>query len=113
MQGYKTILVLPCDEQQNWRKDVTTAAKIGFHVRRHAGILRLEPISRLGLEQPRQVSARLGQRLCWNAATKWMNGADGVLRRKPITGVADCARAASGHAAATPPTGVMNSRRFS
>ena len=35
-----------------------------------------------------------------------------VLRRNPITGIADCcARAASGQAAA-PPSSVMNSRRF-
>jgi hypothetical protein len=40
-----------------------------------------------------------------------MNAADGVLRRKPITGIAGCcARAASGHAAA-PPMSAMNSRR--
>jgi hypothetical protein len=32
---------------------------------------------------------------------------------KPITGIAGCcARAASGHAAAAPPSSVMNSRRF-
>jgi hypothetical protein len=32
---------------------------------------------------------------------------------KPTTGIADCcARAASGHAAAEPPTSVMNSRRL-
>jgi hypothetical protein len=32
---------------------------------------------------------------------------------KPITGIADCcARAASGHAAAVPPSSVMNARRF-
>jgi len=32
---------------------------------------------------------------------------------KPITGIAGCsARAASGHAAAVPPSSVMNSRRF-
>src|SRR5262245_47328501 len=52
-------------------------------------------------------------RPCWNAATKCMNPADGVLRRKPITGIAGCcARAASGHAAAAPPSSVRNSRRF-
>ena len=34
--------------------------------------------------------------------------------RNPITGIADCcARAASGHAAAAPPSSVMNSRRCS
>ena len=34
-----------------------------------------------------------------------------VLRRNPITGIAGCcARAASGHAAAAPPSSVMNSR---
>jgi len=32
--------------------------------------------------------------------------------RYPITGVACCARAASGHAAAAPPSNVMNSRRL-
>jgi hypothetical protein len=33
--------------------------------------------------------------------------------RNPITGiVAGCARAASGHAAAAPPSSVMKSRRF-
>ena len=33
--------------------------------------------------------------------------------RNPITGIAGCcARAASGHAAAAPPSSVMNSRRF-
>jgi len=36
-----------------------------------------------------------------------------ALCKNPITGIADCcARAASGHAAAVPPSGVMNSRRF-
>jgi hypothetical protein len=35
------------------------------------------------------------------------------LLTKPTIGIAGCcARAASGHAAATPPTSVMNSRRF-
>ena len=35
-----------------------------------------------------------------------------VLLRNPITGIAGCcARAASGHAAAAPPSSVMNSRR--
>jgi hypothetical protein len=39
-------------------------------------------------------------------------GAEGVLRSKPTTGIADCcARAAIGHAAAAPPSSVMNSRR--
>jgi hypothetical protein len=32
--------------------------------------------------------------------------------RNPITGVACCARAATGHAAAAPPSSDMNSRRF-
>jgi hypothetical protein len=37
----------------------------------------------------------------------------GVLCRNPTTGIAGCcARAASGHAAAAPPSSVMNSRRF-
>ena len=36
-----------------------------------------------------------------------------VASRNPITGIAGCcARAASGHAAAAPPSSVMNSRRF-
>ena len=36
-----------------------------------------------------------------------------VALRNPITGIAGCcARAASGHAAAAPPSSVMNSRRF-
>ena len=36
------------------------------------------------------------------------------VRRNPITGIAGCcARAASGHAAAAPPSSVMNSRRSS
>jgi hypothetical protein len=36
-----------------------------------------------------------------------------VLLRKPTTGIAGCcARAASGHVAATPLTSVMNSRRL-
>ena len=35
------------------------------------------------------------------------------LLRNPITGIEDCcARAARGHAAAAPPSNVMNSRRF-
>ena len=35
------------------------------------------------------------------------------LLRNPITGIAGCcARAASGHATAAPPSSVMNSRRF-
>jgi hypothetical protein len=35
-----------------------------------------------------------------------------ALFRNPITGIADCcARAASGHAAAAPPSSVMKSRR--
>jgi hypothetical protein len=35
-----------------------------------------------------------------------------ALLRNPITGIACCARAASGHEATTPPSSVMNSRRF-
>ena len=35
------------------------------------------------------------------------------LLRKPITGIACCARAASGHVTAAPPSSAMNSRRFS
>src|SRR5260370_42161456 len=48
-----------------------------------------------------------------NAARRCSNDADGVLRRKPTTGIAGCcARAASGHAlAAAPPSSVMNARR--
>ena len=39
--------------------------------------------------------------------------AAGVLLRNPITGIAGCcARAASGHAAAAPPSSAMNSRRL-
>jgi hypothetical protein len=34
-----------------------------------------------------------------------------VVRNRPITGIACCARAATGHAAALP-SSVMNSRRF-
>ncbi len=45
-----------------------------------------------------------------SAATMCSNDADGVLRRRPTTGMpACCARAASGHAAA-PPMSEMNSR---
>jgi CheY-like chemotaxis protein len=43
------------------------------------------------------------------------NGAESpgvVILTNPITGIACCARAASGHAAAAPPSSVMNSRRF-
>jgi hypothetical protein len=32
--------------------------------------------------------------------------------QSPTTGIACCARAVSGHAAAAPPSSVMNSRRF-
>jgi hypothetical protein len=34
-----------------------------------------------------------------------------MLLRKPITGMGCCARAASGHETAIPPSSVMNSRR--
>src|SRR5262245_2912980 len=48
-----------------------------------------------------------------NAATKCAIGASGVLRRNPMTGIGGgCPRAASGHAAAAPPSTVMNSRRL-
>ena len=41
------------------------------------------------------------------------DGSGDVGSRNPITGIAGCcARAASGHAAAAPPSSVMNSRRF-
>jgi hypothetical protein len=47
------------------------------------------------------------------AATMYSNDADGVLRSRPTTGIADCwARAANGHAAVVPPSRVMKSRRF-
>ena len=43
-----------------------------------------------------------------------MEGSRDALCRNPITGIAGCcARAASGHAAAAPPSSVMNSRRSS
>src|SRR5262249_58289417 len=45
--------------------------------------------------------------------TMAVDTASDVLRRNPITGIAtSCARAASGHIAAAPPTNAMNSRRF-
>ena len=48
---------------------------------------------------------------CFDAGARSRSG-DRLLR-KPITGIAGCcARAASGHAAAAPPSSVMNSRRF-
>ena len=41
------------------------------------------------------------------------NASGEKLLRNPITGIVGCcARAASGHAAAAPPSSVMNSRRF-
>jgi hypothetical protein len=40
------------------------------------------------------------------------NPSDDAPLRNPITGIGCCAHAASGHAAAAPPTSVMNSRRF-
>src|SRR5262249_51380515 len=49
----------------------------------------------------------------WNAATNVSNARGDAILRKPITGSAGCcARAATGHVAAAPPTRVMNSRRF-
>src|SRR5215467_3591193 len=48
-----------------------------------------------------------------NAVNQWGCSPANVTLRNPITGIAACcARAASGHAAAAPPTSVMNSRRF-
>src|SRR5262249_6747755 len=44
---------------------------------------------------------------------KSVRSAAEAASRKPITGIAGCcARAASGHAAAAPPSSVMNVRRF-
>jgi hypothetical protein len=40
------------------------------------------------------------------------NAAAGVLRKSPTTGISCCACTESGHAAAAPPTRVMNSRRL-
>jgi hypothetical protein len=51
-----------------------------------------------------------------DASSTLVNGSDGVLRKKPITGIAGCARAATGHQAAAPPSRLMNraaSRRTS
>jgi hypothetical protein len=49
----------------------------------------------------------------WKAVRKFTKVRGEPLLRKPITGVAGCcARAASGHATAAPPTSVMNSRRL-
>jgi hypothetical protein len=48
-----------------------------------------------------------------NAVTRCVASASDALRRNPITGIAGfCARAASGHAAAVPPSSAMNSRRL-
>src|SRR5262249_20461952 len=48
-----------------------------------------------------------------NAATSSAEALAEVLLRNPITGIAGCcAHAASGQAAAAPPSSVMNSRRF-
>jgi hypothetical protein len=48
-----------------------------------------------------------------NAATKLVRGSGEPAWRNPITGiVACCARAASGHVPAAPPSSVMNPRRF-
>src|SRR5262249_35853648 len=47
-----------------------------------------------------------------NAARYSANVSNEPNPRNPITGIACCARAASGHAAAAPPSSVMNSRRF-
>ena len=49
---------------------------------------------------------------CRNAVARGASDCAEPGPRKPITGIAVCcARAASGHAAATPPMSVMNSRR--
>ena len=54
------------------------------------------------------------QSLCEMRARRSAFVSDAVLRRNPITGIAGCcARAAIGHAAAAPPSSVMNSRRCS
>src|SRR3984893_18283980 len=45
------------------------------------------------------------------ALTKWVVSADDKLLRKPTTGILDCARDESGHAAA-PPSSVINWRRL-
>jgi hypothetical protein len=48
-----------------------------------------------------------------NAARRLAMPPDDLLSRKPITGITGCcARAASGHAAAAPPSSVMNLRRL-
>src|SRR5262245_23623652 len=48
-----------------------------------------------------------------NATTNGANDSADALLRNPITGIAGCcARAASGHVAAAPPSRPMNSRRF-
>src|SRR5262245_332472 len=50
-------------------------------------------------------------RPCWNAPTNCVELAAAALRRNPITGIGGCcARAASGHDAAAPPSSAMNSR---
>src|SRR6516164_2474855 len=51
---------------------------------------------------------------CAKAATHWLQADGVVVPRNPIVGSfpACCARAATGHVAAAPPTRVMNSRRF-
>src|SRR5215510_3165564 len=52
-------------------------------------------------------------RPCRKGSTVYAKPVAGVLLRNPITGIAGCcARVASGHAAAPPPSNVMNSRRF-
>ena len=51
-------------------------------------------------------------RPCRNAPRRSARVSDDVGWRNPITGIAGCARADIGHAAAVPPSSVMNSRRF-
>ena len=50
---------------------------------------------------------------CRSAASASLNATDDPLLKYPITGIAgSCARAATGQAAAAPPSSVMNSRRL-
>jgi hypothetical protein len=49
----------------------------------------------------------------WNADTTVFKSLGARLLRNPMTGIAGCcARTASGHAVAAPPSNVMNSRRL-